>query len=188
MLIPTLFCPKPWEEMTGDETQRFCRYCKKHVHNLQGLSLNDRLALLTTPAASLCGRYQIAIRRPTKGREAQYRRHLLKYGASVALTGSVLVVLWEWYGREQQEKYYVAAGISPAERGMPRRFYREQNSVMVGMLGPWVDGEDGPIVPVADVSSIAPAGLKLDATEVDRMMRAALPKPAVEKPVVPLEK
>jgi hypothetical protein len=186
MLIPTLFCPKPWEGMTGDETQRFCSYCKKHVRNLQGLPLNERLALLASPAASLCGRYQIAIRRPEKGREAQYHRHLLKYGASVALTGSVLIVLWEWHGRTEQEKYYVAAGISPAERHMPRMFYREQQSIMVGMLGPCPEGEGGPIAPVVDISNIAPAGLKLDAAEVDRMMRAALPKP--ETPVVPLEK
>src|SRR3954468_16331618 len=87
MLIPALFCPKPWEGMNGDETQRYCSYCKKHVHNLQGMPLSERLALLTSPAGSLCGRYQIAIRRAAKGKEDLYRQHLLKYGACVALTG-----------------------------------------------------------------------------------------------------
>ena len=190
MLIPTLFCPKPWEGMSGDETKRFCTYCNKHVHNLQGLPLGERLALLSSPAASICGRYQIAIRRPAKGKEDTYRRHLLKYGAGVALTGTILVVLWEWQGQKEKEKYYIAAGIPTSERGMPRNFYLERRSVTMGMMvaaDRWPD-EGGPILSDTDSTDVAPAGLRLDSAEVDRMMRESLPKVGTEKPAVPLEK
>lgn len=190
MLIPTLFCPKSWEGMSGDETKRFCTYCKKDVHNLQGLPLSERLTLLSTPAASICGRYQIAIRRPAKGKENTYRQHLLKYGTGVALTGSILIVLWEWQGREEKQKYYIAAGIPSSERGMPRKFYREHSSIVVGMLTAdrWLEGEGGPIFPDAESLEVAPAGPRLDSFEVDKMMRESLPKIETAKPVVPLQK
>src|SRR4051794_3915674 len=106
LLIPTLLCPKSWESMSGDENQRFCSYCKKHVHNLAALSVSERLALLSSPASSICSRYHVALRRPTKGNEDSYYRHLAKYGAGVALTGSVLLVLWEMQGRAEPERFY----------------------------------------------------------------------------------
>src|SRR5207244_2805169 len=98
LLIPTFFCPKAWEGMTGNEATRHCSYCNKHVHNLDALSVSERLALLSSPAAQVCARYRVAIRRPVKGREKSYYRHLLKYGAGVALSGSVFLVLWEIEG------------------------------------------------------------------------------------------
>src|SRR3954462_8006020 len=105
LLVPTFFCPKPWEGMSGNETQRFCRYCKKHVHNLEALPVKERLALLASPAASICSRYQLAIRRPAKGHEESYRMHLLKHGAGVVLIGSVLLVLWEMHAQAAKETY-----------------------------------------------------------------------------------
>src|SRR5882672_9516006 len=95
LLVPTLLCPKAWESMSGNEATRFCTYCKKHVHNLEAMSVSDRLALLSSPAASICARYKVAIRRPVKGKKESYIRHVLKYGAGVALTSSALLVLCE---------------------------------------------------------------------------------------------
>jgi hypothetical protein len=137
LLIPTLLCPKPWEGMSGNETQRFCSHCKKHVHNLDALSVSERLALLSSPAASICSRYQVAIRRPAKGKEESYYLHLAKHGAGVALVGSVLVVLWEMHGQTKKERFYRAAASVPIRLSspgchMPRNYYVEQRGLIKG--------------------------------------------------------
>lgn len=187
ILIPTLFCPKSWESMTGKDTQRFCSYCKKNVHNLETLSARDRLALLASPAASVCSRYRLAIRQPAKGREDAYRRHLLRYDAGVALTGSVLLVLWEWHGREEKQKYYRAAGISPSEQGMPRKFYTEHQVIAVGglYLGPLADPEMPSIL--LDVRQSATPELRIDLEAVNRLIGEARPKLPAEIPRVELK-
>lgn len=187
-LIPTLLCPKSWEGMTGSETERFCSYCKKHVHNLEALSVSERLALLSSPAASICSRYKIAIRRPAKGQKESYQRHLLKYGTGVALTGAVLVVLWEWHGQEEKQRYYKAAGISPAEQGMPRHLYVEHQSLAVGMLtfDRALESETGS--PYADLNAPKAAEFRLDVAEIDRLIQQTKPQFVKEKHVVELKK
>lgn len=138
-LIPTLLCPKPWENMSGNETQRFCTHCKKHVHNLEALSVPDRLALLSSPAASNCARYRVAIRRPAKGREADYHRHLLKHGVGVALVGSVFLVLWEIQAQAEKERIYRAVPphrppLSMTDRNMPEKLYSQHEIVTLGVI------------------------------------------------------
>jgi hypothetical protein len=187
LLIPTFLCPKPWASMTGNEATRFCSYCKKHVHNLEVLSVGERLALLASPAASVCSRYQLAIRRPAKGREESYRSHLLKYGTGVALAGSVLAVLWEWQGNGEKQRYYKAAGISPAQQGMPRHYYDEHQVVAMGMAV--CDFTPDPLKPedsLVDQMDPAPLELKLDPAEVDRLIEQAKPQYNKDTPVVPL--
>jgi len=132
LLIPTFFCPKAWESMTGNDAVRFCSYCKKEVHNLAAMSARERLTLLSSPAANLCSRYQVAIRRPAKGKESAYYRHLAKYGVGVALTGSVLLVLWETHGDAEKERYYRAAGTTAGGCDMPRELYEEQRAHLKG--------------------------------------------------------
>ena len=117
--------------MAGDEKTRLCSYCNKHVQNLDALSVSERHALFSSPAAKLCARYRIAIRRPAKGREKSYYRHLLKYGVGVALGGSVLLVLWEMEGKAEKEKYYKAS-LNSCGRPMPREYYMERESHMKG--------------------------------------------------------
>src|SRR5258708_4566861 len=139
LLIPTLLCPKSWEGMTGNETQRFCTYCKKHVHNLEAMSVSERLALLSSPAASICSRYQVAIRRPAKGKEKEYHHHLLKHGAGVAIVGSILVVLWEMQGQAEKERFYRAVSPRVSLNGtivweMPRELYYQHEVFIVGDL------------------------------------------------------
>src|SRR5688572_4523271 len=106
LLIPTFLCPKAWQSMSGNDKERHCSYCNKSVHNLAAMTARERLALLSSPAARVCSRYVAAIRRPAPGKEASYHRHLLKYGAGVAIGGAALVVLWEREGRAEQERYY----------------------------------------------------------------------------------
>lgn len=134
LLIPTLFCPKPWAGMSGNETQRFCSYCKKQVHNLEAMSVRERLTLLASPAASICSRYQVAIRRPVPGKERAYHRHLVKHGVGVALAGSVLLVLWEMDGQIEKQRYYRAATNAAGNCAMPRDFYAEQQTFMLGKI------------------------------------------------------
>jgi len=172
LLIPTLLCPKSWEGMSGSDTQRFCTYCKKSVHNLEALSVSERLALLSSPAASVCSRYQVAIRRPVKGKEDSYMRHLAKCGAGVAVAGSVLLVLWEMHGRDEKERFYRAVA-NGTDCGMPSHLYREHRSVMMGDVALLMRQPD--TKPPAEIfpGEIPHVDLKIDPNEIDRL--TALP-------------
>jgi hypothetical protein len=143
LLIPTVFCPKAWEGMSGNEATRFCSYCHKHVHNLDALSAGERLALLSSPAAQVCARYKVAIRRPKAGRKASYARHLAKYGLGVAMTGSVLLVLWETSARSTRvphppSRYHAVAPSYTCEGWlpMPDDFYDEIEVATLGIVVP----------------------------------------------------
>jgi hypothetical protein len=139
LLIPTLLCPKSWEGMPGNDTERFCTHCQKKVHNLEALSVSERLALLSSPAAKLCSRYQAAIRRPRKAYRESYALHLVKYGAGVAVAGSALVVLWEMHeqGMPRPSHYRAvtpgwSCGLGPE---MPDEYYEEVQGVFLGGIG-----------------------------------------------------
>ncbi len=140
LLIPTFFCPKAWESMTGNEATRHCSSCNKHVHNLDALSVSERLALLSSSAAQICARYKIAIRRPKPGREESYARHLAKYGVGVALTGATVLVFWEMYARshryaDQGTHYRIVAPNDiylPDE--MPDTLYDEIETTTMGAI------------------------------------------------------
>lgn len=41
-------CPANWDEMTGDEKQRFCKHCQLHVHNLSAMSLDEQRSVLSS--------------------------------------------------------------------------------------------------------------------------------------------
>ncbi len=186
LLIPTLLCPKSWESMSGDETRRFCTYCKKHVHNLAALSSNERLALLSSPAASICSRYRVAIRRPVKGMEAPYLQHLVKYGAGVALTGSVLLVLWEMHGQTEQQKYYRTG--TGANCAMPKNLYTEHRSQLLGEM--YVRPRPAPKSEPANpetVSTPTHLDLHLDSAVIDALIDNTQPLISVPKPELPLE-
>ena len=51
--------------------------------------------MFSSPAAQICARYKIAIRRPKPGSKVSYARHLAKYGLGVAAAGTAILVLWE---------------------------------------------------------------------------------------------
>ncbi|MBI3885634.1 MAG: hypothetical protein HY302_07895 [Opitutae bacterium] len=170
LLLPTLFCPKSWESMSGDETRRFCAYCKKHVHNLETLSVSERVALLSSPAASICSRYQIAIRRPVPGKEVSYSRHLLKHGAAVALVGTVLLVLWEMQEEGSPQRFYRVGGSNGVSVDMPNDLFEECRTVVLGDIAPAIE----PVPTVSDsiTKSHPPShiDLRLDPNEVDRLL------------------
>lgn len=189
LLMPTFLCPKPWEEMTGDETTRFCSYCQKHVHNLVTLSTQDRLALLSSPAGSICARYRVAIRRPAKGKKESYMRHMLKYGATVALSGSVLLVLWEMYEQGNRPAYYRASGGSNGSSTTicewPEELYKEREVVTLGIM----TSLEEPMNPTSatEASQVDRVDLKLDPVTIDQLFEEAKVRSFGVLPAVRLE-
>ena len=188
MLIPTLLCPKAWEGMSGNETTRFCSYCKKHVHNLEAMTVSERLALLSSPAASICARYKVAIRRPAKGKKESYMRHLLKYGAGVALTSSVLVVLWEMYAENEKRIFYRAVAGRPHEYAYshtgcgwpiddpPEVFYEEYEVVTLGITIPFPDPAKAIRARPGGPTQASPhIDLDLDPVEINKLLQPARP-------------
>jgi hypothetical protein len=184
LLIPTLLCPKPWEDMSGSETQRFCTYCKKHVHNLEAMSASERLALLSSPAASICSRYQVAIRRPVRGKEESYYLHLAKHGAGVALVGSVLLVLWELHGQSAKENYYRVAGV-PTNCPMPPEFYQQQLGLLKGdvYIPPRPTGASHPLATMPDTTENI--DLKIDPKILKQMFDETGPELVPVRPAMP---
>ena len=124
LLIPTFFCPKAWEGMAGNEATRFCSYCNKHVHNLDALSVSERFALHSSPAASICSRYKVALRRAKPGKRESYERHLLKYGVGVAVAGSTMLSFWEMYARSHRPPSLITHNRVTAPTG--GRFSRQK--------------------------------------------------------------
>lgn len=186
LLVPTFLCPKSWKGMSGDETTRFCSYCKKHVHNLETMTVSARLALLSSPAASICSRYKVAIRRPAKGKEASYYAHLAKHGAGVALAGSVLLVLWEMQSRAEKERFYRAAAPRVSSTGtivweMPKDNYCERHVYIVGDIALPPPGPPDAMT-TSDLAGQFPAhvDLKLDPVAVDKLVERV--KPALQIP------
>lgn len=186
LLIPTFLCPKAWESMAGNEKERHCTYCHKSVHNLAAMTARERLALLSSPAAKVCSRYLAAIRRPAKGKEALYRRHLLKYGAGVAVASTALVVLWERQGEAEQARYYQVAGIAPGTP-MPRAWYVEKKSVLLGDVvcprPPVVDQPQEKSTGTDEVQEIT-----LDAASVERAFQPRDESPATASSSLEKEK
>jgi len=181
LLIPTLLCPKAWETMSGTDTERFCNYCQKKVHNLEAMSARERLALLSAPAAQICSRYRVAIRRPAKGKEAAYHRHLLKYGAGVALAGSVILVLWEMQGESAKERYYRASGVTPGSCDMPSQLYNEHRTFLLGDVALPREAAPAPAPgEESDPANEPHADLTLDPREIDKLLPPAKPAPETE--------
>lgn len=174
--------------MSGDESSRFCTYCKKPVHNLEVMTVSERLALLSSPAASICARYRIAIRRPAKGKEESYMRHMMKYGAGVAVSGSVLLVLWQVRSECEQRTFYRAvAGMHRAltDPDWPEEFYDEHVSVTLGVMLPSSPSSCELPASVGD-PTVAPlhVDLDLDPVEIDKLLLQIEPTAPRLKPVV----
>ena len=187
LLLPTFFCPKPWEGMSGDQTTRFCSYCRKHVHNLEAMSAGERLALLSSPAGSICARYRIAIRRPAKGKEESYARHLLKYGAGVAVAGSVLLTFWEMHERDGRGKFYRLDDGHGNGHEMPGDLYEERSGVTLGMMVA-TEIEPPPSDTLAPEASDPPPPIdvKLDPLPLHQLENPLRPEKLAPKVAIPL--
>lgn len=136
--LPSFFCPKQWENMSGDETERFCSKCRKTVHNIASLSLDQRIALMKAPKGSICGRYRIAVRRAIRGYEKPYMQHLLKYGAGVAASSAVFITLWQLYDDHSREmnRSLFRVGTEYLTTGceMPEVYYHEDELTELGVI------------------------------------------------------
>lgn len=198
LLIPTFFCPKAWAGMPGDEVTRFCSYCQKNVHNLGAMSVSERLSLLASPAASICARYKIAIRRPAPGKRESYMRRLAKYGAGVALGSSALLVLCEMYAEAEKRTYYRAfGGKLPAgyacQLGWPETEgsddWVEQE---VEILGIHTAVPDPIRTMISHLGTQAPSphhiDLDLDPVEIEKLLQPAEPLSLEFKDPVPARK
>jgi len=122
--------------MAGDEKLRLCSKCGKYVHDVSQLSVGERLALLSEK--DLCGRYRVALRRARPFARESYAKHLIKYGASVAVASGAFLVFWELSDeRAEQELAHhyrvVVPGNSPIGE-MPAEFYEEQEVQLMGMI------------------------------------------------------
>lgn len=170
LLLPTLLCPKSWENMSGGHARRFCTHCQKHVHNLEALSVEERLALLTSPAASVCSRYQAAIRRPAKGKEEAYWKHLMKYGAGVAVAGSVLLVLWEMQDPETAARDYRALTSALGLRPMPQDLYVERRVHLTGEVMLPTERRIPPNAAVSGARDPNRMEAKFDAAVIDKLI------------------
>lgn len=50
-------CSQKWEEMNGDERQRFCRHCQLHVYNFSAMTKTEVEGLLRNAEGRVCGRF-----------------------------------------------------------------------------------------------------------------------------------
>ena len=174
LLIPTFFCPKAWAGMTGDDQTRFCNYCQKQVHNLDALSVEERVALLSSPAAKLCARYTVAIRRPRQAHKESYARHLMKYGAGVAVAGSAILVLWEMVETGGKPPFFRAVRPSWSEGGMPGHYYEEQQTILMGDMVMAHCPKSAPIA-TAEIETAPAVDVQLDPGQVEALLKQLKP-------------
>jgi hypothetical protein len=50
-------CHAEWNEMAGDDRQRFCQGCQKHVYNFAAMTRDEAERLVCQAAGSLCLRF-----------------------------------------------------------------------------------------------------------------------------------
>ena len=50
-------CPANWDEMTGNDRQRFCASCQLNVYNLSGMTRGEAEHLIANSEGRLCVRY-----------------------------------------------------------------------------------------------------------------------------------
>ena len=51
-------CHESWDAMTGDDANRFCQGCRKHVHNLSAMTRDEAERLICQAAGQLCVRFE----------------------------------------------------------------------------------------------------------------------------------
>lgn len=177
--LPKFFCPKLWEDMTGNETERFCGKCGKTVHNIESLSLDQRLALLHSPKGSICGRYRIAVCRARPGYEQSYMQHLLRYGAGVAVSSAAFITLWQMYddGHRKLSPPMFRVGKESAGCGgvMPEEFYEEHSTATLGIVVvprlpvARIEGEESVHAPIEHVD------ISLEPIELEKLIKMSAP-------------
>ncbi len=50
-------CTASWDEMTGDERQRFCDHCSMNVYNLSGMTRDEAMNLVANAEGRTCVRF-----------------------------------------------------------------------------------------------------------------------------------
>jgi hypothetical protein len=90
-------CAASWDDMIGDERQRFCAACQKNVYNLSAMSEDEAEALIYETEGKLCARFYrrkdgtiLTSDCPVGARRQRRRRLLIASGALAAsLAGGV---------------------------------------------------------------------------------------------------
>lgn len=79
-------CGEKWNEMTGNETVRFCSHCAKNVHNISRMTRKRARRLVANSNGSLCVQY---VRR-ADGRIETLKRELIKITRQTGVAAKVL--------------------------------------------------------------------------------------------------
>lgn len=102
-------CPMDWERMEGDERQRFCSRCQRHVYNLAELTRDEALKLVSDPNERVCGRIYrrpdgtvVTKECPVPGKKAFGRRFQFSIATLLALltSSAALFASAPWIGRK----------------------------------------------------------------------------------------
>jgi hypothetical protein len=84
-------CHESWEAMEGGAERRFCGVCRKHVHDLSAMNLDDARALLrTSEGESLCVRYSAEADGTLRFRDLVPRARLTRGLVRTAFAASIL--------------------------------------------------------------------------------------------------
>lgn len=98
-------CTASWEQMTGDQKNRFCHQCKLHVHNFSAMTEAEVLGLIEQAKRSgdrICGRFYLrkdgtVLTQDCPVGLAALRRRLARFVGSMAaalLFAGGLVAFW----------------------------------------------------------------------------------------------
>lgn len=99
-------CPMKWDEMRGDERERFCEKCQRSVINISRMTKAQRTALLeTAKTGRVCVAYSEKIRAATPvasaGRRGKFAATIaLGFGAAAALVAAVVADIQRGPARE----------------------------------------------------------------------------------------
>ena len=121
-------CSENWDAMTGDDKQRFCDICDKHVHNLSAMPKKQAELLLTSRAQqrgdleneALCVRYD----RDSSGNILTLPSRLerinarFKHTARVAVAAIVTLAITPWAMATQKQPCPVQKSKAPNEYKM----------------------------------------------------------------------
>ena len=99
-------CSASWDEMQGDEVQRFCSECKLFVWDFARLTSAEARALLVEAEGRLCGRIftredgTVLTRDCPEGQARRQRKKVLGLAGAAALLGTAAVAAAQVVGEQ----------------------------------------------------------------------------------------
>lgn len=112
-------CPITWEQMSGNDSVRFCNHCRLNVYNLSTLSKAEAEALLASTEGRLCARLYrrsdgtVLTKDCPVGLQALRRRMARTAAAVFALIGSFSAVVSGQTVKSRKDSCTTQTGITP---------------------------------------------------------------------------